>query len=300
MGEKEKKFLADLQSDNADVRYAAWALGGEMDPAVIPDLAKLIAGSIPGVAKAAGEALNRLVHSAGKEPAGARRAAVARGLIALLDRKQPVSVRTIALRQLSLVGNDDAVASVAPHLVSAELREEAVFCIERIPGKVSANALMAAAKSAPDDFKPRLLAALGHRRDKEAADLCAQAMQSSNLDVAIAGMKALAHIGVKPSGSLSTPSTSALTEWQLVEFVDSALRYADAMARQGAMGEAVKLYQLALTRPEEHLQCAAILGIGKIGTAEAAALIFPKLKSSDPKVRRTAQKVWDSLKGSAS
>lgn len=297
MGEKEKKFLADLQSDNADVRYAAWTQGGEMDPAVIPDLARLISGPKPGVAKAAGEALNRVVHSAGKDPAGVRREAVARGLLALLDRKQPVSVRTIALRQLSLVGGEEAIASVAPLLSSAELREEAVFCIERIPGKASASALMAAAKSAPDDFKPRLLAALGHRGDQDAADLCAQAMQSPNPDIAIAGMKALARIGVKPSIEISPPPIGALNDWQRVEFADSVLRYADALARQGVAAEAVKLYQLLLGRPEEHLQCGAIIGIGGIGTAEAAALIFPKLKSTDPKVRRTAQKVWDSLKG---
>lgn len=297
MGEKEQKFLADLQSDNADVRYAAWALGGEMDPGVLPELAKLIAGSKPGVAKAAGEALNRLVHSVGKEPSGARRQAVVRGLIAWLNAKQPVWVRTVALRHLSLVGGEDVVAAVAPLLANTDLREEAVFCIERIPGKTSANALMAAVKSVPDDFKPRLLAALGHRGDKEAADLCAGLMQSPNAEIAMAGMKALARIGVKPSVSLSAPSSGALTEWQLLEFADSALRYAGALARQGATAEAVKLYQFALARPEEHLQCAAIIGIAGIGTAEAAALIFPKLKSSDPKVRRTAQKAWDSLKG---
>ncbi|MBI4873917.1 MAG: HEAT repeat domain-containing protein [Acidobacteria bacterium] len=297
MGEKEKKFLADLASDNADVRYAAWALGGEMDPEVIPELAKLIGGSNPGVAKAAGEALNRLVHSVGQAAAGARRQAVVRGLTGLLNTKQNVWVRTIALRQLSLVGGEDVVAAVAPLLTNAEMREEAAFCLERIPGAASTNALMAAAKSVPDDFKPRILAALGHRGDKAAADLCAQAMQSPKVEIALAGMKALARIGVKPSIPVTAPSPDALSDFQLLEFADSTLRYAGAMARQGATAEAVKLYQIALARPEEHLQCAAIIGIGRLGTAEAAALIFPKLKSSDPKVRRTAQKVWDSLKG---
>jgi len=39
-------------------------------------------------------------------------------------------------------------------------------------------------------FKPRILAALGHRRVEEAADLCAAAIASKNLDIAMAGMKA--------------------------------------------------------------------------------------------------------------
>jgi HEAT repeat protein len=295
--EKEKKFLADLQSDNAGVRYAAWAAGGEMDPAVIPELGKLIAGAKPGVAKAATEALNRLVHSVGKQASGARRQGVVRGLIGLAEGAQPAWARTVALRHLSAVGGDETVAPAAKLLASAELREEAVFCLERIPGQASTAALMAALKSAPDDFKPRLLAALGHRGDQQAAELCAEAIQSSNLDVALAGMKALARIGVKTAGELKTPPTSALSPFQLLEFADSAVRYAEGLARNGAAAEAVKLYRLALAQPAEHLQCAAVVGLARIGTAEAAAIVFPALKSSQPKVRRTAQKAWDSLKG---
>src|SRR5580700_6037996 len=96
-----EKFLTDIRNDNADVRYAAWSRAGEMDPEVIPQLGKLLIAEQPGVRKAAGEALKNIVHSAGKEPGGARRAAVVRQLIALAADGQPVWVRTVALRHLS-------------------------------------------------------------------------------------------------------------------------------------------------------------------------------------------------------
>ena len=37
-----EKFLAEIRSDNADVRYAAWSRADEMDPEVIPELGKLL------------------------------------------------------------------------------------------------------------------------------------------------------------------------------------------------------------------------------------------------------------------
>ena len=72
------KFLADIRNANADVRYGAWSRAGERDPEVIPDLGTLLTAEQPGVRKAAGEALKNIVHSVGKEPGGARRAAVVR------------------------------------------------------------------------------------------------------------------------------------------------------------------------------------------------------------------------------
>ena len=92
-----------------------------------------------------------------------------------------------------------------------------------------------------------------------------------------------------------TPDTAGLSDFQKVEHLDSLLRYADAQVKQGNPGEAMRLYKTALDRPEEHWQCAAIIGIAKIGTSEAAVTIFPKLKSPDRKVRITAQKAWDGM-----
>src|SRR5436190_21177567 len=80
MNPASEKFLAEIRSDNADVRYAAWSRAGATDPEVIPELGKLLVTSEPGVRKAADEALKTMVHSVGKEPGGARRAAVVQQL----------------------------------------------------------------------------------------------------------------------------------------------------------------------------------------------------------------------------
>ena len=47
----EKQFLTDIQSTDADVRFAAWRRAGEMSPSVIPELGKLAASKDPGSPK---------------------------------------------------------------------------------------------------------------------------------------------------------------------------------------------------------------------------------------------------------
>jgi HEAT repeat protein len=295
MNSQSEKFLKEIQNDNADVRYAAWIRTGEMDPEVIPELAKLLTTSPPGVRRAAEEALKNMVHSVGKDPAAPKRPAVVRQFIALTADGHPTWVRTIALRHLSLIGGDETVPAAAKLLRSADLQEEAVFCLERIPGKAATQALMAAGPEVSDAFKPRVLAALGHRGADEAADLCAKAMASPNVDVSLAAMKAVARIGKKPSGDVKPPNESALSDWQKTELADSVLRYADAQVQRGNAGEAVKIYKEILQRPQEHLQCAALIGLGKANTPEAAALIFTRLHSDNRTVRITAGKVWASM-----
>jgi HEAT repeat protein len=289
------KFLADIRNANADVRYAAWSRAGEMDPEVIPQLGKLLTADQPGVRKAAGEALKNIVHSVGKEPGGARRAAVVRQLIALTSDGQQAWVRTVALRHLSLIGGDETVPAAAKLLRNAELQEEAAFCLERIPGSASTAALMTALPEVADAFKPRILAALGHRRAEEAVDLCAAAISSKNIDIALAGMKATARIGKKPSVEVKPPNYDSLSAWQKIEYTDSILRYADDQVRRGATQDAIGHYRDILNRPEEHLQCAAIIGLSNTNTPEAASLIFTKLKSDNNNVRITAAKAWAAM-----
>lgn len=295
MKRESEKFLSEIKSNDAEVRYAAWMRAGEIDTEVIPPLGKLLVADEPGVSKAADESLKRMVHGIGKQPGGARRAAVVRELIVLTGDGQAGWTRTIALRHLSLIGGDETVPEVAPLVRNFELQEEAVFCLERIPGKAATQALMAALPYVGDPFKPRILAALGHRRAEEAVDICAGAMDSANMEIVMAGLKSTARIGKKPSVAMKTPNYESLTGWQKIEYTDSTLRFADDQVRRGNIDDAIKYYRGFLDRPEEYLQCAAIIGLSKTGSPEAAGLIYPKLKSTNNTVRITAHKAWAAM-----
>ncbi|MBI4910507.1 MAG: hypothetical protein HY820_43235 [Acidobacteria bacterium] len=282
-----EKVLADIQSADKDVRFAAWRAAGEADPSVIAGLAKLVNDANPGVAKAAREAITTFVHSVGKDPAHPKRAAVVAQLMTVAESSGSSSAaRVLALRLLSNIAGESQVPAIAKLLNNTELREEAVYCVERIPGDVANKALLAAARSAKDDFKPRLLAALGHRRIADATTICIDAMKSPNREVALAGARAFGRIGRK---------ATAAVPWPKPEDADAVLRYADGLRDQGNTADAMDIYKTMLRRAEEHLQCAAIVGIGKIKTADAAAVLFPMLKHSNSRVRITANNVWKSM-----
>jgi HEAT repeat protein len=295
MSPASEKFLAGIQSDDVEVRFAAWSRAGEADPEVIPELGKLLVAEQPGVRKAADESLKRMVHGVGKQPGGTRRAAVIQQLILLTADGQAGWTRTIALRHLSLIGGDETVPVAAKLLRNVELQEEAIFCLERIPGDVSTRTIITALSDVSDAFKPRILAALGHRKAEDAADICARALESPNVEIMMAGLKAEARIGKKPSVNLKAPNYESLTGWQKIDYTDSVLRYADDQVRRGNIDDAIRYYKDFLGRPEEHLQCAAIIGLSKTGSPEAAGLIFTRLKSSNNTVKITARKAWAAM-----
>jgi HEAT repeat protein len=295
MNAQSQKFLAEIQDKNADVRYSAWIRTGEMDPEVIPELGKLVGTAEPGVRRAAEEALKNMVHSVGKNPAAPKRPAVVQQFLVLTVDKNPTWTRTIALRHLSLIGGDEIVPMASKLLWDANVREEAVFCLERIPGTAATVALMAALPDADSVFQQRLLAALGHRRDEEATDVCARFITSKNPDLAIAGMKAVARIGKRPSMEIKTPDQATLSAWQKVEYSDSVLRYADEQVRRGNTKHPIETYQNMLKQPQEHLQCAAIVSLGKMKSPEAAALVSGMMKSENNTVRITATKVYAAM-----
>jgi hypothetical protein len=79
------------------------------------------------------------------------------------------------------------------------------------------------------------------------------------------------------------------------ERADATLRFAEAQVKQGNASEALALYKTLLDDPTSHVQCAAVIGLSTLRSGEAAAAIMPKLKSTNPTVRITAQKAWKSM-----
>ncbi len=290
-----QKFLTGIESANADERFAAWRAAGEVSPSAIPQLGKLAASDKPGIAKAALEALTTMTHSVGKDTKSVNRIEVVRGLLGLSSPAYALPVRTHAFRLLSNIAVENSVPAIAKEIQNADLREEVVYCLERIPGDAATQALISAYIGASDGFKPRILAALGHRRALSAVTLCNEAMRSANKEIAIAGAKAIARIGPATGAAPAFPSEAGLSEWQKTERVDSMLRYADEQAKAGNVGAALNLYRSALDLPQEHFQCAAIIGIGKIPTPDAAALIMSRLKSPIRNVRITARNTWKNI-----
>ena len=283
--QNQSEFLRAIAGDDIEARFLAWRGAAAQDATLVVPLLDLAASPKPGVAKAAAEALTTMVHSVGKDSNDPRRSPLVK---ALLLKPKPLT-----LRLLSLIADDSSVPLIAQNLRSADLREEVVYCLERIPGSSADKALIAGYNEAANDFKPRILAALGHRKSTDALPLCLDAMKSPVPDIAWAATRAFGRIGKK--ANVRFPRLDAWNEWQKSDALDAQLRYADSQAASGNTADATAIYKLFLDRPEEHWQCAAIVGFGKIATADAATAIYPKLKSPNRKVQTTARQIWQQL-----
>ncbi len=161
--ETVEELVAGIQSDDADVRTAAWRNAGAVGADAVAPLAELMSDESMEVARAAKRGLWQLVRHCGRPGADAERQDVSAALVGLLAEGQSVVVRREALWMLSEIGGDACVAPMAALLADADLREDARTAVERIPGGVSLEALKAAVATAPDDFKPNIAESLRRR-----------------------------------------------------------------------------------------------------------------------------------------
>ena len=306
MKPESEKFLKDIKSDSEETELAAWTGAGKMDPEVIPPLSELLVSDNMKIAKAADEALKQLTHSVGEKLSGKRWRAVVSAYVEVIEGKYADWPKGIALRHLSLTADKKSVPAIAKCLDSEAIREEAVFCLERIPGKEATEALAKGLKSADAEFKPRILVALGHRGDKAGLDAVMSEYRTGDAKTRLAALEALAKIGVDPKG-WKWPEESdigpSLTPTQQREFTNNLLLLSDAMVAKGHGGEWLDYYKRCLKESsEEHVRCAGIAGLVKAAKknakdkAAALAAIEGKLDDESYIVQITAKKAIEDLK----
>ncbi len=152
-----KELIEQIKSADVNVRYAAWNNAGAAGAAAVIPLADQMAVPDRDMAKAAKEAMHRVVHFAAR-PYGAQ---AGRAVAAELEKvaaqpERPRIVRVETLKWLALVGDNDSIPALVKLLQDPVVREDARLALERIPGDASLAALTDAQKTASDDFKSNL------------------------------------------------------------------------------------------------------------------------------------------------
>ncbi len=162
-----QETLARLRGENDDARAKAWQQAGPLGATAVAPLTDLLAYDAREVARAAHQALRRIVHHAGRPGApSSERVAVSRALADQLAIRNQEGVRRDLVWLLSEIGGDEAVPPLTTLLEEQPLRDDARMALERIPGRKSLAALQKALASAPPDFRPNLAHALRVRGRK--------------------------------------------------------------------------------------------------------------------------------------
>lgn len=291
-------FLADVQSGDPAKQLAAWKIADRQEPSIIIPLGKLLVSETMSVQKAARQCIEKIVHSVGKNKDNPGRKVATNYLLMVLN-EEPQPIRAFALRMLSLLADGDSVPYIAPLLLVKELREEAVFCLERIPCEAAVDALIGALDRVDADFLPRLIASLGYIQAEKSVPFIEKYMQSENLDLALAAAKAIARIGIMPE--TDPPNFEKLSYRQKKILMDSVLRFCDGQVQRGKFDFPIDFLTDFLNNDdeeiEEHFICGAIVSASNIDRPEIAEAIIRQLSRPLYIVRDTAIKTLIAMKG---
>lgn len=156
-------LIAKLRDKSDKERASGLLKAVEVAAPAIKALAKLMADEDIEISRAGKRALWKIVRNVGRPGAGDEKKAVAARLIEMLGAEQPMLVRCEALWMLSEIGGDETVKSIAALLSDEEVREDARMALQRIPGRLSLDALKDGLKSAPMDFRPNIAQSLRQR-----------------------------------------------------------------------------------------------------------------------------------------
>ena len=147
-------LIKNIQSEDVDVRAAARDGAGPAGAQAVAPLAKIAATGEFEVARAANRAIQNIVYYAGRPGAEDEAKAVAAELLKLLGDSQPLQFRRDVLSMTWQIAGEEAVEPVAALLANADLREDAVMTLERLPGDKATAVLKAALANAADADKP--------------------------------------------------------------------------------------------------------------------------------------------------
>jgi HEAT repeat protein len=252
----------------------------------------------PGRRNGAQSVIERIAFRASRPGAEAERAACSKAIAAALTPRAGPLARVWLLRQLERIGREEAVPQVAAMLTdgNANVRESARRALQKNPAKDANAALQKALGSADTAWRAALLNALGQRRDPSNLNILVQACATDNDDVRMAALVGLANLADK---SAAAPIVSAMAKGgpraQRLA-ADCYLRLAETLAAAGDKAAALSLYKNMLSR-EGHLKCAALIGIGRCGSASDLPTLLDALADQDVKVRGACVEAFSLFQG---
>lgn len=186
---------------------------------------------------------------------------IEKGLLGVLHSKAKRAGKQFACRQLSLIGTEKSVSSLAIMLFDEEASDMARYALERIPGKAVDDALGKALPKAKGKMKVGIINSMGQRRTGPAGTL-AKLIYDSDKMAASAAAAALGQIAdVQATKALATAKSKTSGKLQM-QVLDAYLKCADKLAATGKKTNALAIYRkLQNKNLPEPIQTAALRGL---------------------------------------
>ena len=182
-------------------------------------------------------AIGGMVLAVTRTDAGSERKMLIRGLVSGLQSGLPVENKVFLLEQIDIVGNDDAVPTVADLINDSHLSDAAIRTLLAIGTDKAGKVLLKAYSKAENPIKLKLLAAFARVQNKNADRLLEQESSSENKAIAEAANASLDRR--QASSAKATPladdtlSMQELTTMLLAPGLETRLSAIDGLMTSG-------------------------------------------------------------------
>ena len=232
-----------------------------------------------GSQAAADRKLEALCSRAGAPGCEAERVAAVRALLARLGADVPTHARRRVIRHIQRIGAAEAVPALAALLADKDAREPARRALIRNPAPAAAAALRAALPEADKAFRIALIDALGARADRGSLGLLVAQARDADDDVRGHAVHALARVGDPSATPVLLAATKQGSDRCRRSAADACLALAESLVAKGDKAAALGIYR-ALLGSGTHVRRAALVGIGKAGSARDTATLVAALGGS--------------------
>jgi HEAT repeat protein len=218
------------------------------------------------------------------------------GWVEVLQSDADVAAKATACRALKAEGTAESVAALGALLTDPRLSHEARMALESIPGPEASAALRAAAAETEGVLRAGILDSLGERRDPEAVEVAASALDDDDLAVVTSAALALGKIGTHEAiGRLEQSYGQAATERQTV-LGDGLICGALGLRQAGQIERAAAIFdRLAAPSQPPAVRSAALLGQLRVAGDELPETVRRWLADDDPLIRASAAAVLPDL-----
>jgi len=250
--------------------------------------------------------IERLAFVASRPGAEAERAACSAAIADALARDVAVGASPWLIRQLERIGRAEAVPQLAKSLESQDekIRDCARRALQKNSSPEAGEALRRALGAArTPEWRHAVVEAIAARCEPASAEVLLgvvthQVAETRGValygdDTRIAAMRGLARIGDK---SVIDAMAKKVAEGPTPEVLDCYLLLGDTLAGKGERREALKIYK-SLAEAKGHVQCAAIIGLGRAGGADELPAILAAAGNADEKLRGAAVEALAMIKG---
>jgi len=168
---------------------------------------------------------------------------IEKALLGVLDSDAKRAGKQFVCRELSIIGTEQSVPTLAKMLAGEETSDMARYALERIPGSAVDEALRGSLRGTRGKVRIGIINSLGQRRDKGAVRILSRILGRSNQDAAIAAAAALGQIADSQAAEALAEAKNKAEGKLLSVVLDAYLKCADQLVADGNKIKALAIYK---------------------------------------------------------